>query len=210
MCDSYASALSYAGHLKETIQCKKAAIVAVFFVYILLQVVTGAIHFLELRKKEEKAELIKGLRGFKRDIEQLSFFYLCFALLIQIITPVPVGVVLLYIYLLTFPLLLLGHLNREKFWKMRLIGIAVQIFLMIIIIFWVLINPWCRHYYFRYMVGVPPNYTGVITPPNNNNTILPGVDNNTNNTNLTPPTDNSSQTNDTNIPIDENGLSLLL
>ena len=59
MCETYESALDYAGYLKETVSCKKAAIVSVFFVYIMNSVVTGLIYFMQLKKKDEK--IIKAL-----------------------------------------------------------------------------------------------------------------------------------------------------
>ena len=46
MCESESSALEYAGFLKETVNCKKAAVVLGFFTYLMYLGVTGLIHFL--------------------------------------------------------------------------------------------------------------------------------------------------------------------
>ena len=138
--------------LKQTVHCKKAAIVAVFFLYLLYSTVTALLYFLTFRRKDSK--WLPLLSSFKRDIEQLSFFYLAFALLISIVCPVPFGVAMLYVYLLTFPALMVGHVKKEK-WVIRLAAIGGQVVIMIIVIFFVLINSWCRHYFFRYIPQIP-------------------------------------------------------
>lgn len=109
---------------------------------------------MEFKKKDEK--IIKALKGFKLDIEQRSFFFLVAVLFMQILTPVPFGVAMIYIYFfLSFPLVFLGHYQPERFWKLRVAGIGFQILIMIILLFFFLINPWCRQYYFRYVSGSP-------------------------------------------------------
>lgn len=148
------SAADYSSLLGETVSCKRAAIVIGFFTYLLHQLVTGAVHYMEIKKKDEK--MIKTLKGFKLDIEQRSFFYMVFVLFIQILTPVPFGVAMIYLYFfLSFPMVFLGHYQPEKWWKLRIAGIGLQVFIMIVLIFFVLINPWCRQYYFRYVVANP-------------------------------------------------------
>lgn len=108
MCETLVSALEYSPLLSETVSCKRAAIVIGFFTYLVHQLVTAAVHFMEIKKKDEKT--IKALRGFKLDIEQRSFFYMVFVLFIQILTPVPFGVVMIYLYFFfSFPLVFMGH-----------------------------------------------------------------------------------------------------
>jgi hypothetical protein len=76
----------------------------------------------------------------------------------QILTPVPFGVVMLYLYFfLTFPPVFMGHWNPERWWKLRIAGVGLQVLINVILIFFVLINPWCRQYFFRYVVAVPPS-----------------------------------------------------
>ncbi len=107
---------------------------------------------MEFKKKDEK--LIKALNGFKLDIEQRSFFFLISIMIMQILTPVPFGVAMLYLYFfITFPLVFMGHFAPEKWWKLRIIGVATQVVLMLIILFFILINPWCRQFYFRYVTA---------------------------------------------------------
>lgn len=154
MCETSSAAVDYADLLGETVSCKRAAIVIGFFTYLMHQVVTAAIHFMEIQKKDEK--MIKALKGFKLDVEQRSYFYMVFVLFIQILTPVPFGVAMIYLYFfLSFPLVFLGHYSPERFWKLRIGGIGLQVLIMVILIFFVLINPWCRQYYFRYVVAKP-------------------------------------------------------
>jgi hypothetical protein len=138
--------------LKETVHCKKATIVAVFFIYIMYLLTTGLIYVLEYKKREES---VRKLKAFKLELEQRQFFILIIALLVQVITPVPFPVVMLYLYLLTYPVQLIGHFKEDK-WLLRLIPVAIQLLFALILIFFVLINPWCRHYYFRFIVGEPP------------------------------------------------------
>lgn len=158
MCETYDLALTYSGMASEVVGCKKAAIVVVFFLYIINSIVTGLIYLLEIRKKdnENAMKMVKAMKGFKADIEQRSFFFFAFALLIQIVAPVPVGVVFLYLYLLSCVFLFFAHLKSDKP-KLRVIAIFVQFILCVVVIFIVLIDPWCRHYYYRYVVGVPPD-----------------------------------------------------
>lgn len=70
MCNTYDDASEMSGLLKEVIDCKKAAIVAILFLYLVYLATTALIYFFELRKAEEKAESIKTLKRFKLDIEQ--------------------------------------------------------------------------------------------------------------------------------------------
>lgn len=154
MCETTEAALDYASLLTETVSCKRAAIVIGFFTYLIHQVVTGGIHFMEHQKKDEK--VIKALKGFKLDIEQRSYFYMVFILFIQILTPVPFGVAMIYLYFfISFPLIFMGHFAPEKWWRLRIAGIGLQVLIMVILILFVLINPWCRQYYFRYVVANP-------------------------------------------------------
>ena len=156
MCETLSSAVYYSSFMTEAISCKKAAIVLGFFTYLMHSGITAGIHFLEYRKQNDK--LSKCLKAFKLDIEQNSYFFLVFILFMQILTPVPFGVVMLYLYFfLSFPLVFLGHFNPERWWKLRLIGVGLQVVIMLTLIFFVLINPWCRQYYFRYVVAVPPS-----------------------------------------------------
>ena len=75
-----------------------------------------------------------------------------------ILTPVPFGVIMVYLYFfLTFPPVFLGHYDPERFWKYRICAVGLQVFIMFVLILFVLINPWCRQYYFRYVVSVPPD-----------------------------------------------------
>jgi hypothetical protein len=49
-----------------------------------------------------------------------------FVLFIQILTPVPFGVVMIYLYFfLSFPLVAMGHLRPETWWKLRVAGTAL-------------------------------------------------------------------------------------
>jgi hypothetical protein len=52
MCETYEEAVLYADLLAETVGCKKAAIVTVFFVYIMDLVVTGLIYFMQIKEKD--------------------------------------------------------------------------------------------------------------------------------------------------------------
>jgi hypothetical protein len=76
----------------------------------------------------------------------------------QILTPVPFGVIMLYLYFfLSFPLVLMGHLKPERWWKLRIVGISLQVVIGLTLLLFVLANPWCRQYFFRYVVAVPPS-----------------------------------------------------
>lgn len=121
MCNTYADADEMSGLLTEVINCKKAAIVAVFFLYLIYIATTALIYFFEIRKSRE--DMVKKLKEFKIDIEQRQFFMLAIALLIQVITPVPFPIVMLYLYLVTIILMFVGHLKADK-WIIYFTAIA--------------------------------------------------------------------------------------
>jgi hypothetical protein len=49
MCNTYADAAEMQGLLKEVINCKKAAIVAIFFIYLIYLATTALLYFFEIR-----------------------------------------------------------------------------------------------------------------------------------------------------------------
>ena len=114
MCNTYNDASEMQGLLKEVIDCKKAAIVTILFLYLIYLATTAIIYFFEIRNPKERAEAIKTLKAFKLDIEQRQFFMLGIALLIQVITPVPFPIVMLYLYLVTIIVMFVGHLKSDK------------------------------------------------------------------------------------------------
>ena len=110
MCDTLAGLAEYAPLIDESEACKRASIVIGFFTYLMHQGVTGGIHFLEFKKYDDRYNIIRALKGFKSDIEKYSYFFLVFVMFMQVLTPVPFGVVMLYLYFfITFPLIFLGH-----------------------------------------------------------------------------------------------------
>ena len=58
MCDTWEVANDMASKVLDTVNCKKAAIVAVFFIYLMYLVFTAAIYFIEYKWPEEKQELL--------------------------------------------------------------------------------------------------------------------------------------------------------
>jgi hypothetical protein len=148
MCDLEAAI--YTDYITETSQCKTAAIVISFFTYITYLGVHLLVEFYEHKKRDEK--FIKIFRDFKEELSSSSYFFLVICLFNQILNPEPFTVSMLYIYyFVTFPLVFLGYYNIEKFQKLRLIGYCLQTLLLILTIFCVLINPWCKQYFFRYL-----------------------------------------------------------
>jgi hypothetical protein len=79
MCDTISDATEMLAVLSEVVNCKKAAIVTVFFTYLMYAGVTGLIYLMEWKKKEE---VEKKLRNFKLDLEQKQFYVLALSLLI--------------------------------------------------------------------------------------------------------------------------------
>jgi hypothetical protein len=73
---------------------------------------------------------------------------------------------MLYFYLATYPLLLVAHLKSERK-VLKVIAFAAQYGIQLILLFFVLINPWCRYYYFRYIVATPDSsyYSDSYTQP---------------------------------------------
>lgn len=121
---------------------------------------------------------------------------LSIALLIQVITPVPFPIVMLYLYLVTVIVMFVGHLKAEK-WIIYFSAVAAQLLFAFILIFFVLINPWCRFYYFRHVVSTPPNSLYSINPN-------PGTDTNTGNNQTTGNNTNQNVT----IPTDQQNTTI--
>lgn len=67
MCDTWDDANEMMPLLDEVVSCKKAAIVTVFFIYLMYSAVTGLIYILEWKNKDE---LCQKFKNFKLDIEQ--------------------------------------------------------------------------------------------------------------------------------------------
>lgn len=67
MCDTLEDAYEMADLVSEVVSCKKAAIVVVFFLYILYALTTGGIYFMEYKKNDEA---VKKLKAIKLDLEQ--------------------------------------------------------------------------------------------------------------------------------------------
>ena len=57
MCDKLSDAYEFSPLLSYVVNCKKAAIVTVFFTYIMYIVFTGLIHLIEFKWPDEKREL---------------------------------------------------------------------------------------------------------------------------------------------------------
>eukprot|EP00347_Sterkiella_histriomuscorum_P009650 403340395 len=211
MCNTYADASEMSGLLTEVINCKKAAIVAVFFLYLIYIATTALTHFFEIRSPKEKQEIIKKLKLFKLDIEQRQFFILTIALLIQVITPVPFPIVMLYLYLATILVMFVGIMKQDK-WIIYFAAVATQLLFAFILLFFVLINPWCRHYYFRYIVSEPPSSFYSVQTSSGSESSNGDNTGGTDTSNNTSPLDNNTFPNDT-IPEDNasgEGLGLLL
>jgi len=66
MCDTADEARGMASLLGEVVGCKKAAIVTVFFIYLLYITVTAGIYFMEYKKKDD---FVKKLKAIKLDLE---------------------------------------------------------------------------------------------------------------------------------------------
>ncbi|CDW75486.1 UNKNOWN [Stylonychia lemnae] len=199
MCDTWEDATEMSGLLTEVVSCKKATIVAVFFLYLLYIGVTAAIYFFE--NKKEREVLNRKLKAFKLDLEQRQFFILVIALLVQVITPVAFPVVMMYLYLVTIFVMLFGHLKDDK-WIIGFAAIAAQMVFALILIFFVLINPWCRHYYFRYIVAEPPSsfyqsadivYASTSTATTTTTTTTITTTTTTTTTTLPPPVDDTTE-----------------
>ena len=66
MCDTYEDATEMSSLLTEVVSCKKAAIVAMFFLYLVYLVITGATYLMEYKKNDDA---LKKLKAVKLDIE---------------------------------------------------------------------------------------------------------------------------------------------
>ena len=56
-----------------------------------------------------------------------------------------------FIYLLvTLPMVFLGYYDKEKFTKVRMIGVGLQVLILFILFLIVLIDAWYRQLFFRY------------------------------------------------------------
>ena len=95
--------------------------------------------------------MIKFFKDVKAELEQRNFFFLTFLMIMQILTPLPFPTVMAFFYLfIALPMVLLGYYNNEKFMKVRMIGVGLQVLLLFIMFLIVLIDAWYRQLYFRY------------------------------------------------------------
>lgn len=153
MCDTAGDLSLYTSPsiLDDTVKVKKAAIVAVFILYIIYMVSVAAKYGFQIKGRLDAS--IK-FDTFTKDLTYKGFFFLFLGLIIQIQAPTNFGAVIMWIYLLSTPLVLFGILRPDK-WKIRLIGLAFQVLVCIIMLLYVVINPWCRFLYLRYFTQIP-------------------------------------------------------
>lgn len=138
------------GKIGEANSCKKAIIVIGFFTYLIYLGVQAAAYYLEY-KKSPNEKLIKFCKDVKAELEHRNFFFLCFIMLMQILTPLPFPTIMAFFYLfITLPMVCLGYYNPEKFLKVRMIGVGLQVLLLFIMFLIVLIDAWYRQLFFRY------------------------------------------------------------
>jgi hypothetical protein len=138
------------GKIGEANNCKKAIIVVGFFTYLIYLGVQALAHWLEY-KKSANEKLITTLKDIKSELEQRNFFFLVFIMLTQILTPLPFPTIMVFFYLfICLPMIFLGYFDKEKFTKVRMIGVGLQVLLLFILFLIVLIDAWYRQLFFRY------------------------------------------------------------
>ena len=99
---------------------------------------------------KEKEQLAKAFGRLASDIVYRGFIYLLYTLLVQIAMPIPFAVALLFINLLTFIFILVGHLKPDK-WKIRLGGLLVQLLLDVILMITAFSGSWCAMDLYRFV-----------------------------------------------------------
>lgn len=138
------------GKIGEANNCKKAIIVVGFFTYLIYLAVQGLAAWLEY-KKSPNEKFITTLKDFKSELEQRNFFFLVFIMLTQILTPLPFPTIMAFFYLLIcLPMIFLGYYDKERFTKIRMIGVGIQVLILFILFLIVLIDAWYRQLFFRY------------------------------------------------------------
>lgn len=90
------------------------------------------------------------------DLANKQVFYLGISLIIASITPIPLGNIFIYIYFITLPFIYLSIVYPQR-WYFRLIGFLAQYAIVWGLLLWILINPWCRFFYYQYRVATPNN-----------------------------------------------------
>ena len=146
MCDSYDVGGEKLFDLKgTTISIKQATVASVFLLYLVFIVALGIKYIMKFKKRVADQE---SFNQFTNDIIYRSFFFFFLALVMSIQVATPFGAVICYLYLLAFPFILLGQLKENL--KIKLVGHLIQIVATFVMFLYILINPWCRYYYFRY------------------------------------------------------------
>ena len=91
------------------------------------------------------------MKDFKTELEQRNFFFLVFVMLTQILTPLPFPTIMAFFYvMISLPMIFLGYYDKEKFTKVRMIGVGLQVLILFILFLIVLIDAWYRQLFFRY------------------------------------------------------------
>ena len=145
MCDSATAFVEYSGKLNSTLNSRTATVWSILIIYIFYNAALG-LKYLKVYKKEQRE--VEKFSQLANDIVYRSFFFYILALIIQVQVGNEVCAVFCYLYLATFIPLFIGYI-KENF-KIKLIALAAQAGLVLVIFFLVLGNPWCRYYFFRY------------------------------------------------------------
>ena len=139
-----------AGKISEANNCKKAIIVLGFFTYLIYLGVQAGTYWMEY-KKSSNEKLIATLKDIKMELEQRNFFFIVFIMLTQILTPLPFPTIMAFFYFfISLPMVFLGYYDKEKFTKIRMIGVGLQVLILLTLFLTVLIDAWYRQLFFRY------------------------------------------------------------
>ncbi len=127
---------------------KKGIIAAIFLIYILNIIGIAAGNLL----KEKKPALAKTCEGFSNDLCFRSFFFFIFAILMHNVSPVPSGVIIIFIYIVSVLLLFVAHLKPDK-WFLKLAAFGLHTILCLTMAIILLADPWCRFVYGRGIIN---------------------------------------------------------
>lgn len=152
MCRDASDKFWYAEHRDESIRTKTAAVVAVFIFYLIYSLITLLAHlFRDWKGRERWGDLFTQVSN---DLAYKQVFWGGLTLIVGSVTPRPVGPILQWIYLIIIPMVIIG-LVKPRLWILRTIGFFIGFALLWANLLWILLNPWCRFYYFQYLVAQP-------------------------------------------------------
>ena len=108
--------------------------------------IATAVKYVMLHKEQEEAAAKFG--KFTNEVVYRGFFFILLSMLLSVQVGTAFGAVVAFLYLPAVVLLFIGHFKPNP--MLKFVGHIVQAVVFLVMILYVIANPWCRYAFFRF------------------------------------------------------------